>query len=120
MEKRRYYAEQQGQFERGVKMPDQDVPCRVPESLESIYRLAVWAAGTIVTGPRWNDPDFATHGSVAARQGSTTTPALKRRSLSKGRAGMGAMPGHRENCGKDSQGSAVRAYPFHPRLFVQN
>ncbi|EEB34106.1 hypothetical protein DESPIG_01073 [Desulfovibrio piger ATCC 29098] len=32
----------------------------------------------------------------------------------------GAMPGHRENCGKDSQGSVARAYPFHPHLFVQN
>ena len=65
--------EPQGQFERGVKMPDQDVPCRVPESLGSIHRLEVRAAGTIVTGPRWNDPDLVKHGSVAARQGSTTT-----------------------------------------------
>ena len=70
-------------------MPDKDVPCRVPVSLESIPYLAVRAAGTIVTGPRWNDPDLVKHGSVAARQGSTTTPALKRRSLSKVRAGMG-------------------------------
>ena len=45
--------EPQGQFERGVKMPDKDVPCRVPESLESIHRLEVRAAGTIATGPRW-------------------------------------------------------------------